>query len=515
MKSQKIGSALLVTAMVPAMLLTGCGSDGSSSKDGASPSAGAAATQAPKLEPREISIYFEGTSAQKDTAMVEAAVNKITKEKINATVKLNHLSWSEFGQKMNLKIAGGEPFDIMFTAGFDNFAGNVAKGAFMALNDPKNNLLEKYGKDILATIDPIFLTGTSINGINYAVPTQKEYAAQQGFMIQKELVEKHKFDLSQVKKLNDLEPILQTIKEKEPSITAVFNASSNWLYYITPYEMIGAKESVGVISKTDTGAPKVVNQFETPEFKEMAQLFVKWNKMGFFQKDPATNTILTADSKAGKVAVEQFQLKPGKAEEQSIGYEKAWVQHPLTETFVSTGDLNGSMLAISKTSKDPERAMMLLNLLHSDKELVNLMNFGLEGTHYVKVPGQDNMIKYPEGKTAKDVGYSPGLAWQTGNQFLSYLFENENPQKWENFKKFNKEGKPSRVLGYSYDNTKVKNEEAAIASIVKSYVDGLAAGVLDVEKALAEFNDKLKKAGSDKVIAEKQRQIDEFLKSKK
>ena len=44
------------------------------------------------------------------------------------------------------------------------------------------NLLEEYGQDILAGLNPAFVTGTQIDGVNYAVPTNKELTVPEGFI---------------------------------------------------------------------------------------------------------------------------------------------------------------------------------------------------------------------------------------------------------------------------------------------------------------------------------------------
>jgi ABC-type sugar transport system, periplasmic component len=512
---------LAVAVALPALLVSACSNSGKTDEPAATKAANentpasAAESAAPekKLEPRELSIYFPGPAVQKDVHLVEEEINKITKEKINATIKINHMSWGDYAQKTNLMIASGEPFDLMFTSGND-LSINVAKGAFVALNDPANNLLEKYGQDVLKSINPLFLSGTTINGINYALPTQKEMASMQGLLLRKDLVEKYSLDLSTVKKLEDLEPFLAKVKAGEPADVIPIVATSNFLNLL-PYENIGGFTSPGVISKTES-TPKVVNLFETQEMKDLFKLMYDWNHKGYFQKDPGTNTNLKAQTDEGLVAARWSQLKPGAAAEASVGSKQPLVQVEFTEPYVATYDLNNSMLAVSRTSKDPERAVMFLNLLHSDPRIVNLMDYGIEGKHYVKVEGKDNVIKAPDGFTSsKDTGYYPGNNWQVGNQFLSYLFENEDPQKWENFKAFNESGVQSPILGFTYNSENTKNEEAALASVYKAYIDGLSGGELDPDKYLPEFVDKLKKAGADKVIAEKQRQIDEFMSSKK
>ncbi|WP_127490710.1 ABC transporter substrate-binding protein [Paenibacillus glycanilyticus] len=529
MNRKKIVASAMTLSMATAMLLSACGNtNNNNSNANSKPSSNASETAAAtnnggatdntgaavdpsKLPPREISIYFEGPKAQTDTALVEAELNKITKAKINATVKINHLSWGDFPQKMNLMMASGEPFDLMFTAGFDNFTGNVSKGAFVQLDDPNNNLLEKYGQDILKSINPVLLNGGKVDNKLYAIPTQKEMASQYGMLLQKDIVDQYGIDLSSIKKLEDLEPYLLNVKKDHSDMIPIV-ATSNWLA-ILPYELVGSQESPGRLPKD--GSTKVVNIFEQQDTKDLFKLMEKWYKLGLFQKDPATNTELSAQLKTGLIFATESQLKPGAAEEASINLTKPVVQVPLTPTYTQIGDLNNSMLAISKTSKDPERAMMFLNLLHSDPDVVNLLDFGIEGKHYVKVDGKTTVIKHLDGVETSKIGYSPGNAWQVGNQLLSYTFETENEQKWENYKAFNDSSTPSVLAGFSYNNEPVKNEEAAIAAIWKKYIDALSAGIGNTDDYLNKMNNEMKKAGMDKILQEKQRQIDAFLASKK
>ncbi|OCT15134.1 hypothetical protein A8709_13575 [Paenibacillus pectinilyticus] len=491
------------------LVLAGCSSNKSTDTgSSASPkNTDAVSTQAPKLKPAEVSIYYPG-SPQKDVALVEGEMNKILKEKINATVKINAVDWSNWTQKINLMSASNEPFDLVFTASWDNFSGNIAKGAFVDMLP----LMDKYGQDIKKSINPLFISGNTLNGKLYALPTQKEFASQQGMFLLKDLVDKYNIDIKSINKLSDLEPILQTIKDKEPDVIPMWG-TSNWKQ-VLPYESIGNAKVPGALVKG--GDLKVVNQYEQADIKQYYELMYSWNKKGFFQKDAATNTDGTPSAKAGKVFAQWSQLKPGADGEYNTTHDRKVVQVELEKTpFTTTGDLNNSMLAISRTSNDPERAMMVLNLLHSDAKLLNLLVNGVEGKQYVKVAGKDNVIKLPDGVKAGDTGYTPGANWMFGNQFLNYLWDNEDPQKWQKYDTFNKAATATKALGFTFDSSNTKNEEAAIVSIYDSYREGLGAGVLDPAKALPEMNDKLKKAGVDKVIAEMQKQLDEFMKNKK
>ncbi|OCT15711.1 hypothetical protein A8709_13585 [Paenibacillus pectinilyticus] len=490
--------------------MTGCNGDKngneSASKTPAISNQPNAISQVQKLDPREVSIYYPGPP-QRDVAIVEDEMNKILKEKINATIKINAVDWANWTQKMNLMLSSNEPFDLVFTAAWDNLNGNVAKKAFIDLLP----LMNVYGQDIKKNMDDIFISGNTANGKLYALPTQKEYASQQGMFLSKEMVDKYKIDIKSIKKLADLEPILQIIKDNEPDMIPMW-ANRNWLN-VLPYEYLGTLKIVGALVKD--GDLQVVNPFERADTKQFFELMYNWNRKGFFQKDPGLNTDPSVPIKAGKVFAQWSQLKPGADGEKNFVLNHKVVQVELEQTpYTTTNDLNNSMLAISRTSRDPERAMMVMNLLHSDAKLLNLLVNGVEGKHYVKVDGNDHVIKLPDGATAGETGYSPGNNWMFGNQFLNYLWDNEDQQKWQKYDAFNKAAKSTKALGFFFDSTNTRNEEAAIISIWDSYMDGLTTGVLDPKQNLPEFILKLKKVGSGKVIAEMQKQLDEFLKNK-
>ncbi|MFB9275747.1 ABC transporter substrate-binding protein [Cohnella cellulosilytica] len=497
---------LLMLAMCALLIIAGCSSKDNSGSQGAASSAAsetpagsqaAETEEAPVLDPVELSIYYPGNE-QKDVALVEERLNELLKDKINATVKIHATGWGDWAQKINLMVSGGEPFDLMFTAGWDNFSGNVAKGAFRELN----GLLDEYAVELKNSLDPIYLSAASVGDKIYGVPVQKELAQQFGLVLNKALVEKYGFDLSTVHTIKDIEPMLQTIKENEPDIVPLW-ANRN-LNGLLPFEPVGNGQIPGAIYKN--GDTKIVNQFEAPETIELLDLLRDWKGKGYFQDDPATLVDATPYTKSGRVFAQHQQLKPGKDVEFSLQQGQEYVQVELTGTYTSNGDVNGALTAISRTSKNPERAMMLINLLYTDAEVLNTLVFGVEGVHYEKT---GDTIKQPEGLA--ESGYTPGINWMFGNQFLNYLWDNEDPQKWEKFKQFNESATPSPLLGFSYDAEPVKNEEAAIINIYEQYIDALFTGVADPAVKLPEFIDKMKKAGLDKVIAEKQKQVDAFL----
>ncbi|WP_259391529.1 DUF3502 domain-containing protein [Paenibacillus sp. 1011MAR3C5] len=131
----------------------------------------------------------------------------------------------------------------------------------------------------------------------------------------------------------------------------------------------------------------------------------------------------------------------------------------------------------------------------------------------MKVSGEaDHIISYPAGQDATTIGFNM-LGWMFGNQFLSYVMQNDDPDIWKKTAEFNSASKPSKALGFVFDASAVKTEVAAVSNVVTQYKLPLETGSVDPDKLLPEFISKLKSAGMDKIIAEKQKQLDEWAKN--
>jgi len=515
-------SALLLTST----LLAGCGSPSTSTDTNTNKpvdKGSAPVKEEPKtnnteqtetkseLAPYKLVMIFPSGVVPKDLPLVQDEINKYLTEKINATIEIRPIDWGAWQNKTNLMFASQEQFDLMFTASWYFLGQEAAKGQIIPLDD----LLEKHGQGIKSVLDPAYVEGGKLNGKSYGVVANKEFAATKGVVMRKDLVEKYNFDLSAVKELKDLEPIFAKIKESEPGITPLQvkndRSPASAILGYGMFDMLG--DGPGVLDRSSNEL-KVIDMFETPQFLEATKLMHKWYKLGYINKDGSTNK----DSeflavKAGKAFAYGESMKPGfdMQETRNTGMPMTTVE--LTQPYTTTGDTTSAMFAIPFTSKDPERAMMFLNLLYTDKHLLNLLDWGIEGKHYVKV--SDNIIDYPQGVDAATVDYNLNLPWMFGNQLNSYIWKTEDPEIWAKYKAFNEGAQKSIALGFVFDPEKVKNEVAATNNVVVEFTGGLYTGTLDPDVYIPKFVEKLKAAGMDKIIAEKQRQLDEWAASKK
>jgi putative aldouronate transport system substrate-binding protein len=96
---------------------------------------------------------------------------------------------------------------------------------------------------------------------------------------------------------------------------------------------------------------------------------------------------------------------------------------PLSKPYITSDSPTATMNAISASSKNPEKAIKLLEVLNIDKEIFNLLCFGIEGEHYKKAG--DNRIEKINDK------YKFTTAWMFGNQFNAYLTPEQTDDVWE------------------------------------------------------------------------------------
>lgn len=525
---RKTGLSLFSASLVLSMALAGCGSDGKEGSASPSPSespkatattaASTAATATPdaasNLKPVKLRMVYPG-APQKDQQAVTDEINKYLQKKLNATISIESFQWGQWDNKVNLMVSSREAVDIMFTAQWSQYAVNASRGAFLALNDDSGkygNLLKKYGQDILKSFDEKILKGSQIDGKNYGTPALKEMASQGGILYRVDVAKELGLEdqLQGVKKVEDLIPILEQVKAKKPDFTPLFlrDGENFNAHYFGNWDYLGDGNIEGVILK-DGEDTKVMNRLEHDRYKTTLKTTRDMFTKGLINKDASTTQLSTNDAlKSGKVFMTVVPLKPGKDTEvaSAVGLVGNLKQIALNTKTTATSETAGSMLAISSTSVDPERSMMVMNLLYSDKYLNNLLNFGIENTHFKKTG--DNTVE----QTDKTGDYSPGAAWMFGSQFLNYIWKGEPTDKWDQFKKFNEGSHYSKGLGFTFDNNEgIKNKVAATITLRKQYDPALDTGSVDPDKVLPEYAQKMKASGVDDIIAEKQKQFDAFL----
>jgi len=459
------------------------------------------------LKPVKLTWYYPGSYPQNDQEAVFEAVNEGVKEAINATVDFKATGWGDYDQKMQVTIASGEPFDLCFTANWmNNYHQNVSKGAFLPLDD----LLTEYAPNLWGSVPEKIWRATKVDGEIYGIINYQISAMTNGVSFKKELVDKYKFEYQDVDSLEDFEPFMEALKKYEPSIIPidVHNHSGYMLGLVNAYlgfDEIGGRAIPGVIQDNNP-ALEVVNQFKTEAFKDWLNLMRSWAEKGYIREDALTVTDSNPEKTAGKFGIMyEGNLKPGVEAEFQARHGYPVYSIPISESVLYTSSIISTMHAISITSNNPERAMMFMELMNTDKVLYNTLTFGIEDKHYKKT-GPNRIELIP------DTGYNPGTAWMHASTFNAYLIPGQSDDVWERTKEINENATPSVLLGFSFNPVPVQSEIAQCSSVVKEYLPALECGQVDIDRVLPDFLNKLDKAGADTIIAEMQKQIDAWKK---
>jgi len=280
------------------------------------------------------------------------------------------------------------------------------------------------------------------------------------------------------------------------------------------YDPIVTQDVQAVVRYNDKDL-KVINFFESPEYKSAVELARKWYQAGYFNKDLIAAAEVGAAFKAGKFAGGMAGvIKPGgDVEIQNNWFGTPVVQKSVTVPFMTTAAASATSTAICKTSKNPDAAMQLINLFNTDTELYNLLAKGIEGKHWVWVDKDKKVI----GPGPDNANYKPGRDWMLGSIFNAYYVDAAQAagDMIGATKKLNASSAASTALGFAFDPTPVKTEVANVSTVVKELGYPLSNGMADPATVLPEFQKKLKDAGMDKIVAEAQKQIDAWKATKK
>lgn len=450
-------------------------------------------------------VWYQSTTPTRDNDLVFEEVSKMTMEKINATVTCVPIVYSEYAEKLRMLMASNEKMDLC--ASSIDYATQAADGSYYPLTE----LLDTHGQEIKKLLPDYAWKAVTVGGEIYAVPSLKDWPTHWVIWYYEKYANKYGFDMQAITSLEELEPVLQTIKDNEPDILPIATTGNTPLDIFLPFEKISGAKILGF---NHDDYSKIVNIYETEEYKEFFELMRSWYQKGFFRKDAATQKNSQDLIKTDKVFSDYGATIPCFEDSRNYGLPEerhTKFAYNLSSPYIDTSSILGSVMSIYAKSENPEKAMDFLSLLFTDKDVLNTVVYGIEGTHYFA--DGENRYKLPEGATgtSQDDYFFP--AYTQGNRFLLRLHEQDPEDKWEQYKEFNESAEVSPALGFVFDATPVMNEITAINNVYSEYITSLLVGAVDPDTYLPQAIEKLKAAGSERVVEEAQKQYDEWKKN--
>lgn len=469
--------------------------------------------------------------SQPDMDEIQDEINEIIYPKIKARLNIVQILWYTYNDQIVPRVSSGEKFDLCFTSPTVNYYWtNIRRQAFL----PLNQLVEDYAPHIKASVPAYMLDqATYTDGKYYGIVNQQIIPRTDAALIRDyELFDRflelnyegydhnniYEYIVDQDLPAYDiLEEYVRWLKLNNKGLGGLMGAydvmeSLQTRYH---YEDLGTGIAVpGVIDCDDDPSDglRVFNQFETEEFKNDIQRMA-----GYYKEGLAPEKIKIGDKGTSMDAYDVASLitwKPNDVRINTDGKQGGAVR--LGNPYYYISYVLGSMTAISSTSANPARVMKFLDLLWSDADLMNLLCFGIEGEHY-DYTDKGNSLQI---KQKANSGYDNSvMTWAYASEFtegLCYIDRyTENPYKQS--QKINEDAKINAALGFNFDDTKVSVYIAQCRAEAATYLSEFSTGVHGdkVMEKYEEFMKKLNEAGMNKIIEEKQRQLDEWLKNKK
>lgn len=445
-------------------------------------------------ETETVTWLFPG-SAQADLARISDAVNKITEEKINAKIDIQIIDTSSYSEKMKMNMTSGVDYDLCFCGFVNNYSDAVRNGGLMNITD----LVKKTG--IYDMLPDYAWQAATVDGKIYGVPNMQIMAMASAISIRKDLADKYNLDISSIKSIDDIEPFLEQVKNGESNIYPYRPNFGVIPWYTSKYEEISTGVALKKGASTET---ELVYTQELPEYRHGAEQLWNWYQKGYIRKDALSIGDDSADYNAGKYAVSSEVYKPG-AEAASLA--RTGIEHyvvPIEEPYMTRSRATATMAAVGINSKHPEKAVEFIKLLNDDKELYNLISFGIKDIDYKQ--DEDGRIEL-----IKNSGYNNlGDSWKFGNTSNSLILNTQELNVWEETERINNESEKSTILGFTFDkNSNVKTQISNVASLTSEY-EVINRGVKDPNTYMEEYLRKLKEAGIEKIYEEIQAQLKEY-----
>ncbi|MDR1643870.1 MAG: ABC transporter substrate-binding protein [Clostridiales bacterium] len=451
-------------------------------------------------EPYEIVWYQVGDGMTPDVQEVCDAVARMCPD-LNISLKLVYFGWGDYNDKMTLIINSKDKFDICFAATWTGFRQNVSRGAYIDITELFYENMPRYS----AILDQAFVEGAKVGGRLFALPTNKELFSHVGIEIDTELAALAGIDPSKVNTLEDMDWALRVVKEKLPGIIPFYIRQGNELRAGIYDASFG--EGPGAVMLDDQTCT-VINQYETEEKMGWWRTTRKWYIDGLINQDSGavmSNEVFEqgkAFSRSGALGVTPEWLGPAGTILKRI---------TLGDRYTSTETVTSAMIAFSSTSADLGRVMEFYDRFATTPSIYNTLAYGIEGKHYVIADKSTDpwTWDFPPGVTTETVGYSSCDTWALGGDWFSTFLSKADPLNRNEITLLGNElAVSSPVLGFSFDPSDVQAEITACGNVMSEYLTGLDTGMLDPDIYAPEFVAKLNEAGAERIIEEKQRQID-------
>ena len=449
-------------------------------------------------------VTYDNGNVPLDAKEVISAANEISKEKIGVTVDLEF----QPTEKINLMMASGEYYDMVFTSSWLNkFDKNASMGLYCDITDAVREetpvLYDSIGE---------YWDCVKIRGHIYGVPVLKDMGTENLFRLNADYYEGQKrMEIPEEMTFKDIEPFLKAYKEDHPDEYPLAMDKSGLAGYLNFLERI-VGGIVVIPYDQDGDKPYAIPFWECDELMDRYRLLHKWYKAGYIHPDAATIDSTSADKSIPVRAGVAWRGYQGYSNPDDWGFQ---VKTSVYDgPYLSRTSEQGAIFSIcAACDEEHVRACLkYLELLSTDRKFRDILGYGIEGKHFVYLDN-GTVLRLKAGQDRyKTSLYQTGCVVNASVESASRTFL-ADPDQWKKvFEGYKTDGIYSKTKGFAYDPTPKEDIITALTAIYNDYSTELCTGTSDPDEVMPLIEKRMKAAGIDELLDDINSQLEDWVK---
>ncbi|NUU63221.1 extracellular solute-binding protein [Paenibacillus agri] len=457
-----------------------------------------------------LKMYFGGEK-KAATDEVWREVSQYVKSKgLNVNFSVNFIPWTDYSSKLLVMAAAGDRWDMNFDSD-TSFRQMAARGSYLPLNtllpEYAPHLNERYKSD--GTLLSTTLDG-EILGLPWAIKmNQRPYAVWRADLAELAGIAP---PMNSIQTVEEVDTLLHQLKEAYPDrklslVTALpfYMVREEWL----DLEFHGLGCYIG------DPEMKVRAIEQQPFYLEAALMSKRWNQAGILNPDSILGLEDSANHwRSGKLL---FTITSHEwAYAADPGFIDSAYRQQVSLLYPEKRQVNrrptSNVIAINRNSEHPDLALRFLDLLETDRALFDLVIYGMEGKTY-KLEG--DTVRYPDNLNFSTSNY---MDW--GGQWGFWKPQFLRPTETYPGDFWNKEATfaelpqnvDSPLGGLMLSDYKIgkalERRDELYEDLGKAIEYGMEGNISD---AIAKYRQRQMDNGLETIIAEVQRQVDQYL----
>ncbi len=455
----------------------------------------------------EITILYPGEETDEMTAFLNGPFAERVLAELNMKVNVTFLSWDNYWDQKKIMLAANTPIDLYWDGLPDLSTLVNAKEA-----QPLDELIAQYWPESMQEVLPDSqMVGGKINGVQYGIPSAyaPSSAMYQFVCLRQDQLEAA--GMTEVKTAEDLRQFALSVTDplmKGPA-DVIFKPLTRY-FGDEQYFWVGSEDLCVFGEET----AKVYSYAETTAFEKVAKFNYGMYQDGLYSDD-LTIKYNERDSRMQTGLYLWVEGSLGKSNE--IGGTvstadpnavlKDYLLNPDAPRYINA--CGGEVLCVPYSATNPGGAMKFLAWMWGSEENYLFCLYGVEGQDY-ELDENGRLVTLSE--TASGDGYF--YEWMFRNAKYQVFGADVTDEYIEEYRHWDDEAIPSKMLGFAFDNTGLEAVETACNEVMAKQLLPILYGFVDYDTNYQAALAALKEAGIDEYVAALNTQMEAFLAGK-